>query len=260
MRRTLPLCLCLCLCLSARAEAVTRDQLTAFADKAAAVWSKRQASSGEFLDPHRDRPSSGYGNAMIGYALMRAGERRDDEALTRSGVRGVSAALDEPPLQRGVFDLLSVAAAYNFARQSLADDPSFSEARPRWEQYLRETGPPNVENAARACIEAADCFHNHEAVEATANLELLATEITSPALGDPAALRASIIDEVGVRIPGFATGSARAEGERDRKGLALLSDSGSWPLAYHALSTAMLARSIELLGDQTPPAATEALK
>ena len=60
--------------------------------------------------------------------------------------------------------------------------------------------------------------------------------------------------------PQFASGSAYIDGERRRRGLGLLSDTGTWPLAYHALSTAMLARSIELLGDDAPAASRTALR
>ena len=245
------------------AAAVTRDELTGLADRASAAWAGRQDPSGEFLDPHRDRPSGGYGNALIGYGLLRAGERRDDERLVKAGVRGVDTILDEPVGVRGVFDLLAVAAAYNFAREKLADDPAFIEARPRWEAYLRATGPPNIDNKARICLEAPDCFHNHEAVEAAADLELLATGLDAPALGTTDALRLKALTEVGQTEPSFAQGSARIEGSRSETGLALLSDTGTWPLAYHALSTAMLARSIELLGDTAPEtsaAAREALR
>jgi hypothetical protein len=240
------------------ADAVTRDRLSAYVDRAAVVWAERQDPSGEFLDPHRDRPSSGYGNALIGYGLLRAGERRGDEELVRKGVEAVDTILDEPPATRGVFDILAVAAAYNFGTASLADDPAFSAARTRWDTYLRTTGPPNEENSAQACIEALDCFHNHEAVEATAYLELIESGIEAPALGGSSALRGRVLTELGVVFPEFTGGSARIEGEREEGGLGLFSDTGSWPLSYHALSSAMLARSVALLGNEAPTATRDA--
>jgi hypothetical protein len=240
------------------AHAATRDELTAYADKVAAVWAQRQDPSGEFLDPASGRPSGGYGNVMMGYALMRAGERRDDAQLIRAGVRGVSSSLDEPPSVRGVFDLFAVATAYDFARRKLADDPAFRAERRRWERYLRTTGAPNVDNKAQACIVAPDCFHNHEAVGATADLQLLATGVKSAR--DPATLRANALAEVGVREPAFSQGTARIYGPGGESGLGLLSDTGSWPLAYHALSTAFLGRSIELLGKDAPQPARDALR
>jgi hypothetical protein len=252
------LALALVLARAPSAGAATRDELTGYADRVAAVWADRQSPDGLFLDPESGRPSGGYGNVMIGYALLRAGERRGDERLIRAGVRGVSSSIDEPPSVRGVFDLVAVAAAYNFARERLADDPAFEAARSRWEEFLRTTGPPNIENKAQECIVSAACFHNHEAVGATADLELLATGVESAR--DPAELRAAALIEVGEREPQFSRGSARIVGAAPVGGLGLLSDTGSWPLAYHALSAAFMGRSIELLGDEAPAAAREALR
>jgi hypothetical protein len=248
----------LLLVLAAPASAATRDELTGYADRVAAVWAERQDESGLFLDPASGRPSGGYGNVMIGYALLRAGVRSGDDRLIQAGVRGVSSSLDEPPDVRGVFDLVSVAAAYNFARRRLRDDPSFRAEKRRWERYLRSTGAPNIDNKAQGCIVAPDCFHNHEAVGATADLELLATGLESQRPADE--LRLAALVEVGEREPLFSQGSAAIVGRRPQTGLGLLSDTGSWPLAYHALSTAFMGRSVELLGDDAPPAAREALR
>jgi len=256
----------------APASAATRAELTGFADRAAAVWADRQDRDGFFLDPRTGRRSEGYGNVMTGYALLRAGERRRDARLVAAGVRGIGTALDEPPVARGVFDLLSMATAYNFARTRLTSDPSFRAARPRWEAYLLQTRRPNIENEVRDCIVSPACFHNHEAVGAAADLEALATGLASgrpgARLADRAALRRAARFEVGVVAPTFAQGDAAwagapdgdATGQGVGEDLALLSDSGNWPLAYHALSTAMLGRSVELLGDEAPDAARAALR
>jgi hypothetical protein len=228
------------------AGAVTRGEIEGFADRVSAVWAKRQDSRGYFMDPRTGGHQGGYGNVMIGYGLLRAGARSGDAGLVRSGVRGVGTALGESPAQRGVFDLLAMAAAYNFARAHLAHDPAFAAARPRWERYLRQTGSPNIDNKAQACILSPACFHNHEAVGAAADLEMLRTGLRS---GRPrSVIRRSALHEVGVAEPAFS----QPDG--------LLSDSGVWPLAYHALSTAMLRRSIELLGPHAPAAARRALR
>lgn len=242
MRRLLASALALLL-LAPAAQAATRREISGFADRVAQVWAKRQDPSGAFLDPARSKPSHGYGNVMIGYALLRAGVRRHDPRLVRAGVRGVSTALGEPVSVRGVFDLLSMATAYDFARRHLAHDPSFAAARPGWERYLRETGPPNDNGKARACIESPTCFHNHEAVGATADLTLLATGVPAPALGSHAALRRATLRAL-MAEPAFAQ--------------PLLTDSGQYPLAYHALSSAMLGQAVRLLGPHAPVAALAA--
>jgi hypothetical protein len=247
------------------AAAATTGELTAFADRAAAAWADRQDERGFFLDPRTDAPVEGYGNAMLGYALLRAGERARDERLTASGVRAIGTTLDEPPGVRGVFDLLGVASAYNFARERLARDPAFAAERARWEDYLRTTVAPNIDNEVYDCIVSPACFHNHEAVGATAELELLATGLDSvqpgARLADRASLRAAALEEVGEAEPSFARGDAAWTGEEESlTGLALLSDTGNQPLAYHALSTALFARSVELLGDAAPEEARAALR
>jgi hypothetical protein len=243
--------------LCAPASAARSDEISAFADRAASVWAGRQDSRGFFLDPRSGAPVEGYGNAMLGYALLRAGERAGDERLVRSGVDAIRTTLDEPPGVRGVFDLLAVATAYHFARERLEDDPAFAAARGQWEAYLRTTVAPNIDNEVRDCIASDSCFHNHEAVGAAAELQLLATGLESSEpgalLADRDALRRAALEEVGVALPSFARGDA-AEGP------ALLSDTGNQPLAYHALSTAMFARAVELLGDEAPEAARAALR
>jgi hypothetical protein len=223
--------------------AATRGELAGFADHVARVWAGRQDPSGAFLDPARSKPSHGYGNVMIGYALLRAGVRHHDPLLVHIGVRGVSTALGEPVAERGVFDLLSMATAYDFARRHLARDKAFAAARAGWERYLRESGPPNDDNKARACIESPGCFHNHEAVGTTANLALLATGVRAPGLGSPAALRRATLHAL-VAESAFAR--------------PLLTDTGQFPLAYHALSSAMLGQAVRSLGPHAPPAARAA--
>lgn len=200
---------------------------------------------------------------MIGYALLRAGVRAHDSTLLRAGFRGVTTALTKPRADRGVFDLLSFSAAYRFARARLARDPEFRRVRPSWERYLRTTAQPNMEGLASRCVLDPNCFHNHEAVEGAGDLELLATGLSSTVpgakLADRRALRARALDFVGVVEPRFAGAQAFVTGADAMSGLGLLSDSGTFPLAYHSLSTLMLARSIEILGRSAPRASLDAL-
>ncbi len=257
LRRALLLAIALALLASAPATAATRGDIVRFVDKVSATWAKRQDPRGFFRDPQTNRRQGGYGNVMIGYGLLRAGVRARDDNLIRSGIRGVDTALGEPSSARGVFDLLAMATAYNFARSHLADNADFQAARPHWKRYLRQTGAPNTDNKAQQCILSPTCFHNHEAVGAAADLELLRTGLRSRR--PRAQIRRSALNEVGVAEPAFASGTARILGRGGRSGLALLSDSGVWPLAYHALSTAMLRRSVQLLGRHAPRAARRAL-
>jgi hypothetical protein len=213
------------------------------ADRTALAWARGQEPGGALVDPVSKRPTGGYPNVMFGYALLRAGERRDDARLVAAGVRAVDASLARPVAERGVFDTLAVATAYSFARRKLADDPAFARSRPRWEEYLRAFGEPSVSDKVAACDADPQCFHNHEAVEAYGDLALADTGLRP----DSAELRAAALAHLTAELP--------TQGP-----VALLSDTGSWPLAYHGLSAGMVGGAVSLLGADAPPGVRESLR
>ena len=249
---------------STRAASAEARPIADLADRVAAAWPARQSGDGLFADPLSGTRARGYGPIMLGYGLLSAGARREDRELVAAGVRAVGTALAKPPSQRGVFDLLGVAAAYDLARRRLAGDRAFRRARPRWEEYLRTTGPPALDPAIEGCIRSPGCFHNHEAVEAAGDLALLATGLRSSApgakLADRSATRADAIRLAGQEEPAALKTTARTSGPGPRRGLGLVSDANTYPLAYHALSTAMLAESVLALGRDAPPAALRTLR
>src|SRR4051812_44223615 len=90
---------------AAPAAAFTPAGARAVADRSAIAWARtQQHANGAFTDYVSKRPSEGYASVMIGYGLMRAGVRRHDRALLRTGFRAVGAALRKDPGRRGVFD------------------------------------------------------------------------------------------------------------------------------------------------------------
>ena len=175
------------------AHALTPKRVRDAADRIAIAWLGQQQKNGSFLDPVAKMPTGGYGNVMLGYSLMRAGERRHDESLVRKGVAAVTSGLYEPARFRGVFDELSIAASYNYATSHLARDPTFMRARAKWATYLRGVGQPHTQGVLQACMINPKCFHNHEAAEDLADLELLKTGLASKVptakLANPVALR-----------------------------------------------------------------------
>lgn len=244
---------CASLALACSAPAFSPGDARAAADRASTAWMRLQHTSGAFTDPVSGRESAGYGNVMIGYGLLRAGERSGDARVVAAGVRAVDAGIRRPPAARGVFDALAAASAYDFARRSLAGDPSFRAARGRWEEYLRTFVAPAVSEKLRACVASPDCFHNHEVVGAFADLRLLGTGVRSSVPGTrlaaPDELRAAALDVIAAGVPAATGGGA----------FGLLSDTGSWPLAYHAFSTAMLAGAVGEAGEDAPAASRAAL-
>ena len=244
---------------AAQARIGDAQRIRAVADRIAVAWPRRQTADGNFVDPVTRKAARGYGVAMIGYALLEAGSRRDDPKLVRAGVRAVNTELRKPPAQRGVFDLLAVAAAYRFGTARLAMSPDFRRAKAGWAQWLRTTGPPALDPGIAGCIESPGCFHNHEAVEADADLVLLATRLTSDVegskLSDPPGTRADAQRLVGAEAPSALDAGGRSTGPGLRRGLGVINDANTYPLAYDQLSTAMVGDATLALGRGAPPEA-----
>jgi hypothetical protein len=202
---------------------------------------------------------------MIGYALVRAGVRHHNPKVIRSGFRAIAAALRRNNPHRGVFDELVNATAYAWVRQHLPHDPSFRALRARWERYLVTIGQPFIGSSGlKKCTVNPRCFHNHEAVGAFGDFQMLKTGLRSHVRGaklsNLRALRASALHRLAVEIPPSVDSAASwTFGGTTRTGLGILSDTGTWPLAYHAFSTAMLAGAAADLGPGTPPRMRQAL-
>src|SRR4051794_32641839 len=245
------------------AHAFTAAEGRAAADRAAIAWGRdHQQRDGAIVDYVAERPTYGYATLMMGYGLVRAGVRRHDPESVRRGFRAIDAALRINNPHRGVFDALANATAYAWVARNLPHDPSFLALRARWQHYLVTIAQPYIGSSnLKRCTVDPICFHNHEAVGAFGDLELLRTGLTSRVRGaklaDHAALRASAVRRLAVEIPPAAgSGGSFAFGGERRTGLGLLSDSGTWPLAYHAFSTAMVAGAAADLGLRRAPATT----
>jgi hypothetical protein len=257
-----------CFATASPATAFTAAAGRAAADRAAIAWAhEHQQTDGAFIDYVGGKPTYGYATLMIGYSLVRAGVRRHDPKIVRSGFRAIDSAVRRNNPHRGVFDELVNATAYTWVRQHLPRDPSFRALRARWERYLVTIGQPFIGSSGlKKCTANPRCFHNHEAVGAFGDLQLMRTGLRSRVRGaklsDLRALRASVIRRIGAEIPPSADDRASFSfGGETRTGLGLLSDSGTWPLAYHAFSTAMLAGAAADLGPRgTPPATLRALR
>jgi hypothetical protein len=235
-------------------------RLHAFVEQVAERWRPHQSKKdGRYLDPVNGIAASGYGSGMIGYAQLTS----PDPEAQRQGFRAIRFALSEPPEQRGVFDQLVLARAWNWSNEHLSDHPDFEDLRGEWKRNLEETADIFFfrPGAWVECFKDDNCYSNHEMVEAAADVELLSTGLEGD--GDKAKLRdRDALRERSLRLIGpladRAAGTAAYSSER--RGLGLLSDTGPYPLGYHVLSTALLAMSVERLGDDAPEEARRVLE
>lgn len=238
-------------------EAADGD-LHGFVEDIAERWRSHQAKDGRYLDPINGIAASGYGSGMIGYAQLTS----PDEEAQSQGFRAIRFALQEPPGERGVFDQLVLARAYNWATEHLSDHDDFEGLRDEWRRNLEQTADIFFfrPGAWVECFKDDDCYSNHEMVEAAADVELLATGLEGKGdkakLRDRDALRARAERLIGP-LAARAAGTAAFTGEQ--RGLGLLSDTGPYPLGYHVLSTALLAMAIDTLGDDAPEQSRDVL-
>jgi hypothetical protein len=219
-------------------------------------WPLVQRRSGTYRDYTDDSPvvpDTRYGDAMMGYALVRAGLRLHDPKLVSSGLRGVAYGVrhwagGRKTITQSVFENWAVPAAYNLARRRLADDRFFARQRPAWDDWL------GVSRAERSGITFA--FGNHWLVDAAGVFETLRTGVRSTrsdaVLGGerPAAL-AGALSLVNTRVPSLAP--------RGRSPF-LLDDPPDNPLAYAGLSLGFYAHLVQGLGDRANRRARDLLR
>ena len=239
-------------------EPADRD-LHDFVEEVAERWRSHQAKDGRYLDPINGIAASGYGSGMIGYAELTS----PDEEAQRQGFRAIRFALQEPPGERGVFDQLVLARAYNWAKEHLSHHADFEDLRDEWRRNLEQTADIFFfrPGAWVECFKDDDCYSNHEMVEAAADVELLATGLEGK--GEKAKLRdRDALRERAERLIGPLADRAAgtAAYSRERRSLGLLSDTGPYPLGYHVLSTALLAMTVDRLGEDAPRQARAVLE
>src|SRR4051812_16567081 len=234
-------------CAPSSARAAEPADYQALAQAIAAPWPGRQHSDGhfqEYVPGHDPRNKDDYGEAMLGYGLLQIGVRTGDQGMIVAGLNGVThdAQLPDSDAHIRMFRDLAIAGAYNLAREKLAGDAYFEQLRPSWERRLREVPLDR--------LRPGKTVTNKKLVEAVMVLELersgLSGSSPGTVLADVPGSVALVRRLVDRSLPVARTGSRRPGAVSSR--LALLGDEPDFPLAYHALSTAFLARVNELLG------------
>lgn len=235
---------------------MSRAEVRALEERMARPWPRVQRRSGTFPD-YTDNspivPDTRYGDAMMGYALVRAGLRLHDRKLVRSGLRGVDYGVrhwagGRKTILQSVFENWAVPATYNLARRRLAHDRFFARRRPGWAEWLR------VSRAERSGITFA--FGNHWLVDAAGVIEALRTGVRSARPdavlgGRRRAALAGALSLVNTRVPDLAP-----RGDSPF----VLDDPPDNPLAYAGLSLGLYAHLVDRLGDRADRPARDLLR
>ena len=224
-----------------------RSQWRAISRQLASPWPKIQRRDGSLPDVLRGGRHARYGNGMAGLGLLQTGAREHNRRLLRTGLRAVSAETRRLDHFSGIqeFRIWAVAEAYSLVRARLDHWPFARRASRRWARWLRRVRIGRLRGRS---------YENKVLVEAVAVLELLRTRLHSKvkgaALGEGRKkLRRLVLRLINRRIPALTR----------RKGV-LLSDPGPNPPAYHALSYAMYARAVRLLGPRASGRAHSTLR
>lgn len=254
----LALAVLLCLTSAREARAANEAVMVDISQRVNDAWLAKQLPDGALADRFSGgAPSYGYGTAMTGLSIAQYGLRVGDPNRITQGIRISGQQLTHP--NEGSFELGIMAQFYNWAQASIPTYPTWVEARPAWEQYLRARAKPKSGDAAVACLSRPECYVNLRLVEAVGNLELLrtglASDIPGTKLANRDALLASTMRTLSVTVPQNTSRDARRGGGAfafDQAGI--ISDPSRNPLAYHTLSSAYMARAIEILGASNAPA------
>ena len=234
----------------------SRADLRRLERRMAAPWRRAQADSGTFED-YTDTspvvPDTRYGDAFMGYALVRVGLRTDSRRLVRAGLRGVAYSVDHwfegrKRITQSVFENWAVAATYNLARRRLAHDRFFRAQRPLWEEWLR------ISRAERSGI--ASAFGNHWLVDALGVFETLRSGVRSTrsdavAGGSRAPAARGALSLVNTRAPALAPPGHTPF---------VLDDPPDNPMAYQGLTLGLYARLVDTLGERASRRARNLLR
>ncbi|HKP90953.1 MAG TPA: hypothetical protein VJT75_13380 [Thermoleophilaceae bacterium] len=235
----------------------TRSDLRAYAESMAAPWPQIQKDNGTFPDytdtAPDDEPDTRYGDAFMGYALVRFGLRTGNQAYVDSGVRATVYSIkrwnsDRKKITQSVFENWAVPATYNLIKKNDPDNEVFRKNRKRWEDWLR------ISRAERSGITFE--YGNHWLVDAAGVFETLDTGLSSSKRdailgGERGAAQAGALSLVNYRVPGLAPSNHKPF---------MFNDPPDNPMAYQGLSLGIYAHLIRTLGKQANGRAKDLLR
>lgn len=229
-------------------------------DRSVESWHKHQLPDGSFEDPVVGRVRN-YGSVMIGQAMATRGLALNRPDLIHAGIQAEADQVNHPTY--GSFERFALAEAYIWNKQNLTGTAEWQTALPQFKNFLSNPGSLTVGEKAKNCFALASCWNNLKLIQAYANIKLLETGLAdAPQISnDP---NAAVAGDVSARLTresrtllGQAvqnTGNDAEQIGRVAYGNAgINSDPSTYPLAYHALVTLMMGKTIENLGpDKTP--------
>lgn len=234
-----------------RATTVRPDPALALAQTIAPAVAANQKADGTFPNyfpavpggPRHDQN----GTAMLGYSLLLNGLRTANRVTLDAGLRAVTKAARPLVAYGGIFTDLALTGAYLLAERRLAKDPGYLAVRPIWRTHLRHVKFTQLGVNTRA-------YFNWYLVEAVGTLQMtesgLRTHLAGSVLADPASSRRRALALIERELPAATRPYVRADGSGTQTGI--VSDPPYNPLAYHAFSTGLVARAVELLGRHAP--------
>jgi hypothetical protein len=247
--------LLLALLAAAPARADVRGELPGLLDEVTRAWAERQDPDGRFRDGLIGRSTGAYGNAMIGYAMLRAAERTGDVALREAGTAALGGSLRH--WRPNGFEIWT--AATTLGRVGAMQD----ELRGALEHQVATFDELSVSPAARTCIERRSCYSNLKLLDALTTLTAL--DLGLPAqpggrMADRAGARAAARRMIEHRVPRVTDAGLVADGAFGNLRGSVLSDPSRNPLAYLAFSGWMMVRALDALGPGASPRAEEATR
>ena len=201
---------------------------------------------------------------------MRSGYRQDDREMLLMGIDLISRTVRHAHVHAQVshrrpnpIELLTLASGYRWAEAHLADDEAFKRVAPLWGRYLGHWRGASVGRAARRCYLSTFCWSNYKGIDAAGTLELTRTRV-SPFKGSMLADRRAgrraraLLASSFVHAVGY--GASAHGGLGSWRGLGIVSDEPTYPLAYHVMSVIGAARGLQLLGGHAPVRLRSAFK
>lgn len=236
--------------------AALTERIDAIGLPALAALDAAQRPDGTFDDPVKGRVGGG-GLPQVAWVALRQAARLHDEPAQRR------IALARSTLARGangsqLLPKWPLALIVRDGAQSALQDPE------RWQRMVTNLGRLHAPGVADACYRDARCFNNYDLVSSVLSLELARrgqlSRVPGARLHDRE-LRRHTLQWLRDRLPATTSQTARLSqpglGERS---MAALSDPSTYPLAYHAFSSALLTRAVTLAGRDAPAAVRRLLR